>query len=262
MSCPLGEVVLSQHQQAFLAENAEDVTRVARRVLSTLASAGGVVSCDNNAQPKSTDKADVMERLYAASISRERSAFSAALEAARQSTGDTDDLAFEFIPSIARRLGAAWVQDAISFSDVTIGCTRLQSALHGLPDRMRASPRRSVRRDCLVLVPKGAQHTLGALVLVKQLRHAGQSVVTELEAQEAGLRRLADQHRFDLVLISASCCECPTALRAMVEKCRGHWPASKIVIGGSICETGADVVRFIGADQVTSDWQEALEICN
>lgn len=261
----MGEA-LSQHQQTFLADDTNEVARVARHVLSILAKGGARApanSADRHSLPASRHIDTLTKRLFSACIQGDPTSFASALSEV-QSSGQLDDvLAYEMIPSVARQLGTAWVDDTISFADVTVGCARLQSALRQLPDNppTDAVPYNGLRRRCLVAVPKGAQHTLGALVLAKQLRQVRQHVVVELEAERSTLSRLADQQDFDVVLISVSSGECPNATGGLVQACREHWRASKIAIGGSMV-AGKDVVDDMGADHVTQVWQEALNLCN
>lgn len=260
------EEALSQHQQVFLADNTGEVARVAHRVLSMLAS-GELGAPENGAVraplPTSLSLIDLAERLYTASICSDRANFEGALCDVQRAGYSHDTVAFELIPSIARRLGADWEDDLISFIDVTIGCARLQSALRCLPDEMKGGSiaYNGTRRNCLVMVPMGAQHTMGALVLAKHLRHAWQQVVVELEVNEGKLSSLAQKQNFNVVLISASRGECLQNLRHLVCVTRRHWAASKVVVGGSISDLGSDLTSAIGADHVTMDWQEALDLC-
>lgn len=261
----LGEA-LSQHQQAFLADNTGEVARVARQVLSMLAS--GDLGEPKNAAfltplPTSLSLIDLAERLYTASYCPDRAHFADALCDVQRAGYSNDILTCEVIPTIARRLGAAWENDLISFTDVTIGCARMQSALRGLPDDILdgAVAYDGMQQNCLVMVPAGAQHTMGALVLAKQLRQARQRVVVELEADAGKLSSLAQKQNFHVVLISASRGECPQNLRKLVGVIRQYWAAGKVVVGGSISDLGSDSTNAIGADQITKDWQEALDLC-
>ncbi len=260
----LGEV-LSQHPQPFLSNTPRDATRVARTVLSALTS--GVddvwaVAADSGKTP-SAMHIEMGAQLCTAAIDKDPGQFPKVLERMRQAGCSADELAFHWIPDTARALGVAWENDQISFADVTIGCARLQSALHRLPETPPVIPfaQRDLYQDCLVLVPAGAQHTLGALVLAKQLRQARQKVFVELEASLDRLASLAKCHHFDVVLISASVGECPEDLRLLVDGVRMQFTNCKVVVGGSISDLNTDALKAIGADHMTKDWQEALDLC-
>ncbi|MDA8585542.1 cobalamin B12-binding domain-containing protein [Rhodobacteraceae bacterium] len=172
-------------------------------------------------------------------------------------------LAFDLIPIVARQLGDAWNRDEISFADVTIGCARLQHALHQLTDISEnpvLSPEHR-RLDCLVLLPAGAQHTLGATVITKQLRHAGIRIDQDLAATPNTLSTLAKTQVFDVIFISASLSETSDTLRRLVDASRLQWADSKIILGGTFEAYGPRAIATTKADYVTQDWQEALDFC-
>ena len=266
------EEILSQHPHSFQADTAAevsgDVTRMARQVLSILARPEAQHLTWKDQQPTLlTDKAAhcvqaVAGLLYETSFCPDKDRFNRALADAQLAGCSTDQLAFELIPGIARQLGAAWEDDLISFADVTIGCARLQSALRHLPDILPDKPEthRGIERNCLVMTLPHAQHTLGALVLAKQLRQARQRVHVELESHPDAWSHPALDQDFDVIMISASRSECPVALQSLVGLCRQNWGRSRVVIGGSFCDLGEDVKASVQADQLTMDWQEALNI--
>lgn len=254
---------MPENQHALFADNTGEVALAARRALSILAAADVVASkkwATREPFPTPFAFSDLAARLHTAFYSPDPSQFANALNEAQVAGFSNDLLAFELIPAIARQLGAAWESDQISFAEVTIGCARLQTALRQMPDVVHNGPIAPsvVQQDCLVMVPKGAQHTMGALVLAKQLRQARQQVTIELNANASSLANLAQEHDFNVVLVSASRGECPDGLRHLVGVVRQHWAACKVVIGGSICDLGSDLGSGIGANLMTEDWQEAL----
>lgn len=99
-----------------------------------------------------------------------------------------EDIADFYIPEVARRLGAAWCEDGLSFADVTIGTARLQGLLkeigsHWTDDR-RLDPDAPV---VLVVVLADEFHTLGAMVLCGQLSRIGVSVKLAMGHAESDL---------------------------------------------------------------------------
>ncbi|MEP4199425.1 MAG: cobalamin-dependent protein [Aliishimia sp.] len=256
---------MSRHDHAIVKDNSNVVARVALRALSTLAPTDSN-SPDNNGKPRSlagnprTD--DLLNKLYSAAIRQDQAHFLQTFQELRRAGCSNDFLAFDLIPDVARRLGASWVDDVISFADVTIGCARLQSALRQLPDDvpMYVDTCNGVEQNCLIAVPIGAQHTMGAMVLAKQLRQARQRVVVDLTAHETTLSQLARQHDFDVVLISATCAENPAEVQALIEICRVLWGACKVIVGGSFCDLNGDVLCTVHADHFTNDWREALDV--
>lgn len=263
---------LSQHQKAFLIDDAGDEFHVARRVLSLLAKRGGdegnsadQLGVSHTQKMPPLRETEFRHQLYEASFAANPADFNCAIETFRASGFPTDQLAFEIIPAIARQLGAAWLSDLITFADVTIGCARLQATLRRLPDgdglNGELNPSNAPQSQCLVIVPEGAQHTMGAIVLTKQLRRAGQGVTVELEANKYVLSDLRNVQDFECILISATQTENVETLRDIVRVSRNLWTKSKIVIGGSICNQCRDLLKATQADYVTNDWEKVVELC-
>ena len=265
---------MSQHQHAFLADSADDIAHVARRVLTMLAKrddqgagaarSAGLAEAVDRCGPVGAALETLAHQLYVTSIDRDPAQFDSALTRLSGAGLDDDVLAFDLIPDIARQLGTAWVDDTISFADVTVGCSRLQRAMHHMPDHSPAAPiarPNHIARTCLVMVPQHAQHTLGALVLARTLRQAQHQVHLTLEANPQVLAQLARRHRFDLVLVSASPAECPEMLGQLIDLSRQHWGACRFALGGSIRDLTRSFAARVGADLVTNDWQEALDLC-
>lgn len=116
----------------------------------------------------------------------------------------------------------------------------------------------------LVLLPDGADHTLGASVLAGRLRRRGLSV--RLLAGDPGkpLATTLRESRFDAVFLSASPSERLAHLRRLVDCVRLAARPAPIVLGGSILEPGrdsTDLVAETGADHGTSDLDQALSLC-
>ncbi len=258
---------MSQHQQTFSADNLSDAVLAEHKILSVLADScldGRKAVAEFEGQSSQIVLECLQDRLFRASYCQDPTVFLTLLKEVKRLDNSNFPLTLTSIQIIARRLGAAWMDDAISFSDVTVGCARLQLAVRQTPDTLRCKTVNygGVQRACLILVRKGVQHTLGALVLAKQLRQAGQRVVVELQADEDVLKKLSNQEQFDVIMISASDGECRNELRSTVNKCRQFWSSSNIVVGGSIVEFNKDIVCSVNADHATNEWQEALDICN
>lgn len=254
---------LSQQQHAFPVDGKTKVAQVARKALIELIS--GRDSQTTGHSRRDTNVAQLpFKELFQGAIAANPTALKQLLTTLKKKGYSDARLVFDVIPVVARDLGKAWERDEISFVDVTIGCARLQHEVHNLTDEAddAALVPASQRRDCLVLLPAGAQHTLGATILAKQLRHAGMRVSQDLEATSDTVLTLAKYLRFDAVFISASLSESSDILRQLVDVSRQQWPDSKVVLGGSFQGYGPEITARIGADHVTQDWQDALDLCN
>lgn len=251
-------IILSQHQQAFLADTNPKVDRFGQQVLGTIAS-------NLASQPSLNTDAYTphIKQFYDAAFAPDLAQFNAALHALRAHGVSEKTIAFDVVPFIARKLGAAWEDDIITFADVTIGCSRLQSLLRRLSDDpvKNAAKPYIQSKNCLVAVPQGAQHTLGAVLLATQLRHAGIRVSLDVEMTDAKITTIGRADEFDAVMISASQADNQRDLHQLVMCARQKWPKSKVFIGGGILDHSTDIVSLTGADAATNNWQAALDLC-
>ena len=174
-----------------------------------------------------------------------------------------EDIADFYIPEVARRLGAAWCEDGVSFADVTIGVARLQ----GLLKEIGAAWLDEARLDAeapglLVVVLADEFHTLGAMVLCGQLARMGVSVKLAMGHGESELLRIVAAGNFDAILISAAQGERLATLRKLVEKIRAaSVRPTPVVVGGSVVTRVTDIKTQTGADHATTDPREALRAC-
>src|SRR5690606_29300455 len=102
-------------------------------------------------------------------------------------------------------IGEQWMQDEVSFADVTISVSRLQTLLRYL-GRSPQTEHSGISCDSriLLLVSHDNDHTLGAMVLLGQLRRQGCSVRLLLGARPDTIsEKIAGMH-FDAVMISGA----------------------------------------------------------
>ena len=119
----------------------------------------------------------LVERFIAAVCSTDPEAFEILKPELRRARVSATAVADLYIPEVARRLGAAWEADCLSFAAVTMGVARLQAILREIGACWSADRGGVVDGPMVLLVlPQGEQHTLGAMVLAGRLRRMGISV--------------------------------------------------------------------------------------
>ncbi|MEM9438062.1 MAG: cobalamin B12-binding domain-containing protein [Pseudomonadota bacterium] len=164
-----------------------------------------------------------------------------------------------YIPAAARKLGAAWCEDTMSFADVTIGVARLQSILRDLRARQVTD---AAAPGVLVVTVKDAYHTLGASVVADQLRRLGVAPTMAMGLTASELAELVESHDFNAVLISASATERLETLRELVNCVRtASRVDTPIVVGGTVTDIDTDIRTLTGADYVSNNAEEALRAC-
>ncbi|WP_422071718.1 cobalamin B12-binding domain-containing protein [Tranquillimonas rosea] len=171
-------------------------------------------------------------------------------------------LADHYIPEVARRMGAAWCEDSMSFAEVTIGSARLQGMLREIGESWATARRAGGGPSVAVIVPADEYHTLGAMVLTGQLRRRGVSVRLVLGRPEPELRAMVASLHFDAIFLSISHTEKVAQASAMVDTVRSAARSSiPVVIGGVAMKDDSETMALTGADHATNDPDEALCRC-
>ena len=147
-------------------EDGGAVSFFASQVVSLLAS--------RNARMVSELREPVIAGLVAASTSGSKDAFASLLAEVRRARITLAALADVYIPEAARRMGEAWLDDQMSWMDVSIGVGRMQSLLREIGTAWVADQAGDAGHGTvLLLVAEREQHTLGPMVLMGQLRRYG-----------------------------------------------------------------------------------------
>ncbi len=229
------------------------------------AAIAGVAQAPIGQPPENLD-GDILNSMHVAALSACRDACGAALEQALASGISREDVADNYIPELARRMGDMWCSDELGFAGVTIGVSRLQSMLRDLgPDWSGDNSADPTAPSVMLIVAQEIYHTLGAMVLAGQLRRKGLSVRLTLGVRVEEIAARMQRTGFDAVFVSSSRGESLESLRRIVDVVRNaadqHLP---IVVGGSILEveTVDDVKALTGADHATAQPDQAIQLCN
>lgn len=234
-----------------------EVSKIALQAISLLA------PDLQDAQARSNVLETYVSHLLAAVLGSDQDRVQAVFLDMRRANIPHGQIAEQYIPAVARRLGDDWVMDKLDFGAVTIGCARLQ----GLLRRMEADwgvldgSRLNGRPGYLVGVPRGVQHTLGASVLAGQLRDRGAPVLLEYELTPHTLKAAMGIGHFAGVMLSGSGKACLESLRDLVEAAKTVSRSTPVLIGGCILEHATDIQSFTGADMVTSSLGGAMAYC-
>ena len=108
------------------------------------------------------------------------------------------------IPIAAVRLGESWVNDSLSFSEVTIGSSNLQILLKEIAQKTKPTVGLDNGKRYLICVHQSEQHTLGALVLGDMLRRKGHSLKIKLNASSSEICELQRANDYDGIFFSSA----------------------------------------------------------
>ena len=233
------------------------VSEFASVVVSLLAERSAIKST----LPKGPAREEIVESFVTAALSGSEHAFDALLAHFRKTRISYAMLADTYIPAAARRMGDAWLDDQLSWLDVSIATSRLQSLVREVSTAWTADQSDSLNLgSVLLMVPEGEQHTLGPMVVMGQLRRLGISVCLRMGIGHRELGNLLEQRHFDGVLISvateARLQSAAVLIRAM-RTLRKKLPP--IVLGGPIVLENPNLADSVGADYTFSDIWSAME---
>lgn len=244
----------SANQTRSSAADTSGVSYFASQVVSLLA--------DRNAKTLSEPREALVTRLITASQSGTKSAFAELLTEVRRARISLAALADVYIPLAARRMGAAWHDDQMSWMDVSIGVGRLQSLLREIGTAWVADQAGDTGHGTVMfIVPDREQHTLGPMVATGQMRRYGVSVCLRIAPSFNELRNLMAARRFDGVMISVSTRDKLESVAKTVQFLRtvvSH--PLPIIVGGAVMAAADDIVTSTGADFSSNDVGAALEV--
>ena len=207
----------------------------------------------------------LLKKLHDAMLSHNAHDGRAAIRQAVMSGTRAEDIADFYIPAVARSFGDLWHEDELTFGEVTIAVSRLQSALRDLEALWKdAKSNLSAHATLMLVIPQGTQHTLGAFVLSGQLRRKGISVKLVLGATPQTVVDELSGSSFDAIFVSASQRDTFESLKLIIQAVHAATDvAPPTVIGGTILDvaTAEAVIAETGAEYATRHAEEALRFC-
>ncbi len=161
-----------------------------------------------------------------------------------------DSIYLDLFGPAARRLGDRWVEDELSFMEVTEGLVALHNIAHKIVSDQSAEVERSENsRSILLATAAGEQHMFGLTLVGDCFRRAGWDVWDEPLADAAKVKDLVKSHPFDVIGLSLSD---ETRLKAFGKEIAALRKAAKgrpaIMVGGWMFVENPDLVKQIGAD--------------
>ena len=172
-----------------------------------------------------------------------------------------DQIYLDVLEPVAQLMGRWWVEDALSFTDVTVGLGRLQQLMREVGAR-NETERPVAGRRVLLLATPGEQHTFGLSMVAELFAHAGWDVCGDpVDGAGDPLRRVREEW-FDVVGFTLGTLEQIEPVRALVAQVRAHSrnPAVGIMVGGSAVARVPQCADRLDADGVALDGREAVAL--
>ncbi len=231
------------------------LSRVVPRLSESVRDVGGAATADDVAPPQVAAFSDMVLAVAVPGLL-------AHVDALRAGGLTVDAVVLNLLSPAARRLGDLWLDDKLSFLDVTAGLGRLQGVMRALgPDFGARAPDRSGARRILLAPVPGEQHVFGLSVVAAFFRRAGWSVTFEPRIAFDDLLTLVRCERFTAVGLSVAGDRFLAALPAQVEALRRASLARDVALlaGGPAFLLDPDLHRRTGFDAVARDAADAVQ---
>ena len=172
------------------------------------------------------------------------------------------DIVDKIIPAAARYIGERWVDDELTFAEVSCGAARMQELSRYLgdrtPDRLGADP--SLTR-MLLIIPRREQHTMGAFVAADQFRRLGMIVEIAIDQAENDLKKTIRTENFSLFGVSAASRRQIKPIKNIVDILKEYDETIPVALGGNILRIEESVQAKTNVDIALSSPSEIIALC-
>lgn len=228
------------------------VASLAREVIRQMANDGAIDGAQAPGYPQ-------IAALCEALISDDDHAGARYISGVRSAGATIDSVYLNYLAGAARMLGAWWEEDRVSFSQVTVGTSRMYAIMRSIRRELPIASLRRARAAVFATVP-GEEHILGVRMAADLFRKDGWDI--ELLIGKGHDQLVSDICRTDMVLIglSASGERTLEALSKLVIALRIKKPELKIFVSGHIVDTCEDTVSLMDIDGMAADYETAKHL--
>ena len=171
-----------------------------------------------------------------------------------------EQICLDLLQPAAQALGQMWIDDALSFADVTLGTLGLQRLMYDIADELPSSPRRqNLQASALTTTLPGEQHSFGVTMVSEFLRADGWDVETRSFGTLEALCEAVKTNPFTLLGLSAGHTDQASSINDMISKLRRASCNSELVIavGGPLFLARPELAATVEADWVALDARQA-----
>lgn len=168
----------------------------------------------------------------------------------------------DLLAPVARRLGEYWEQDRCSFTDVTLGLSRLQHVLREVGRRTGAGRAQGQPKSRIYLVPApGEQHTFGLSMVEEYFLHAGWETALDQGHSLPTIIETVVSQNIDLLGFTVGCEDFFDPLLESVAKVRkaARNRNVAIMIGGKFISDHPEITTKIEGVTFVSDGAKAVD---
>lgn len=164
-----------------------------------------------------------------------------------------------YVAGAARRLGTLWIEDRVTFAEVTVATSRLYRIIRGLRHVIDGvAMETTVNRNVLFALVPGDVHTLGIEMATDLFRREGWDVEMSVAENHDEIIARTDKERFQSVVVVGHSEKTLPNLISLVLALRITQPMAHIVVAGNIVGFHDDIVDLVGADDAIYDIESAV----
>lgn len=199
-----------------------------------------------------------LEGLCAALISDDKDAASMVVSKLRADGVQAEDIYFKQLAAAARLLGDKWDRDEVSFTQVTIGTSRMFSIMRGMRHLFEPKIVAKDKTAIFASVP-GEDHTLGVHMAADMFRKDGWEIALKAGHDHDQLVADIEDAHPGIVGLSISGEHSIDALSRLVVALRISCPGSILLVSGSNVEDVRPVLSLMGLDGIASTFEDAKD---
>ena len=197
-------------------------------------------------------------------LSSEAHTMTAYVEALIQGGLSLEEVYVDLLIPTARRLGDDWNEDFISFTDVTVGLSRLQQVVRTLGHSIPTRDADGEAPSAYFVTAPNEQHAFGLVILEDYFRRAGWRTWLDTAATCEEAVRTVRHDWFDIFGLSATS-DTPTEVIATTIAQVRHAsrnPAVFVMVGGRLFIDNPALANVVGADAASQTAGDALLIAD
>ena len=164
----------------------------------------------------------------------------------------------------ARRLGEDWDEDFISFTDVTVGLSRLQQVVRTLGHSIPTRDADGDAPSAFFVPAPNEQHAFGLVILEDYFRRAGWRTWLDTAATREEAVRTVEHDWFDVFGLSATSATPTEVIGSTIAQVRqaSRNPSLFVMVGGRLFIDDPALATVVGADAASGTASDALLIAD
>lgn len=262
-SAPRSTAPLDFPAQPRRERSATDLAQmIESEIIPRLMLAHGPAVVASQAQPGAAVGPRTLDAFARMTLSSEAHALSAYIETLIQGGLSLEEVYVDLMIPTARRLGDDWNEDVISFTDVTIGLSRLQQVVRTLGHSIPARDADEDAPSAYFVPAPNEQHAFGLFILEDYFRRAGWRTWLDTAATREDAARTVRHDWFDIFGLSATS-DTPTevigATITQVRKASCN-PDLFVMVGGRLFVDNPELAQVVGADVASETAGAALSL--